>query len=111
MKNYLLHLFFIALLTPVFTNAQDGRFSQYYNNLVYLNPAFAGNGIEYIRVTGIYRNQWAGLGTPFTTQGFSVDKVVSRVGIGGFIIRNGAGSTGIRTLNIGGNLSYNLPVG
>ena len=57
--------------------AQDARFSQYYHSPLTLNPSLAGNGIEYIRVAGLYRTQWAGMGTPFTTQGFSVDKVVN----------------------------------
>lgn len=87
------------------------RYSQYFNNALVLNPALAGNGIEYIRVTAIYRTQWAGMGTPFTTQGFAVDKVVNRVGLGAAITRNGAGDIGIRTMNIVGNLSYNLPIG
>ncbi|HEX5001177.1 MAG TPA: PorP/SprF family type IX secretion system membrane protein [Bacteroidia bacterium] len=112
MKRTLRHFLTVCILmAPAIVAAQDGRYSQYFNNTVYLNPANAGNGIQYIRVTGIYRTQWAGLGTPFTTQGFAVDKVVNRVGIGGVINRQGAGDAGIRTLNIVGNLSYNLPIG
>jgi type IX secretion system PorP/SprF family membrane protein len=90
---------------------QDARFSQYFNNSLLLNPALAGNGIEFIRVTAIYRNQWSGAGIPFTTQGFAVDKKVNRVGLGGIITRNGAGDGGITTTTLLGNLSYNLPVG
>lgn len=112
MKKQLLRITLYVLLTlPQLVNGQDARFSQYFNNTLSLNPGTAGNGIEYIRVTGIYRNQWAGVGNPFTTQGFAVDKVVNRVGLGGIITRNGAGDAGIRTLSIAGNLSYNLPLG
>lgn len=100
----------LTLLVPVVLPAQDARFSQYFNNPLVLNPALAGNGIEYIRVTAIYRNQWAGMGTPFTTQGFAIDKTVNRVGLGAFITRNGAGDGSIRTINFAGNLSYHLPV-
>ncbi|MBL0340758.1 MAG: PorP/SprF family type IX secretion system membrane protein [Bacteroidetes bacterium] len=110
-KTILLILVSVLLTLPKLTKAQDARFSQYFNNPLVLNPAWAGNGIEYIRVTAIYRNQWAGMGTPFTTQGFSVDKKVNRVGLGAAITRNGAGDAGIRTMNIVGNLSYNLPIG
>lgn len=110
MKKQLLRITLFVLL-PQLVNGQDARFSQYFNNTLSLNPGTAGNGIEYIRVTGIYRNQWAGVGNPFTTQGFAVDKVVNRVGLGGIITRNGAGDAGIRTLSIAGNLSYNLPLG
>lgn len=112
MKKQLRSLLFLGMLmTAGVVNAQDARFSQFFNNPLVLNPGTAGNGIEYIRVTGIYRTQWAGLGNPFTTQGFAVDKVVNRVGLGGVITRNGTGDAGIRTLNIAGNISYNLPLG
>jgi type IX secretion system PorP/SprF family membrane protein len=110
-KNLHILIIGFAMLLPVLVPAQDGRYSQYFNNPVYLSPALAGNGIEYIRVTGIYRTQWMGMGTPFTTQGFAVDKVVNRVGIGGFINRQSVGDNGIRTLNIAGNLSYNFQLG
>jgi hypothetical protein len=52
------------VVLPVISAAQDARFSQYYNAPLSLNPALAGNGIEYIRVAGLYRTQWAGMGTP-----------------------------------------------
>ncbi len=111
MKRTLLHIFTLSLFLPALSVAQDARFSQYYNNPLLSSPAMAGNGIEYIRVTATYRSQWAGLGKPFSTQGLFVDKVVSRVGIGGYIVRHGAGDAGIKTIQAGGNFSYNLPVG
>ncbi|MDQ3050875.1 MAG: PorP/SprF family type IX secretion system membrane protein [Bacteroidota bacterium] len=112
MKRTLFQLAVIFLLiASLKSSAQDSRFSQYFNNPLLLNPAMAGNGIEYIRVTAIYRTQWAGMGTPFTTQGFAVDKVVNRIGIGAVITRNSAGDASMRTLNFVGNLSYHLPVG
>src|SRR5689334_13609734 len=110
MKRFLL-LLTLAVSLSASLKAQDPHFSQYFNNPLVLNPALAGNGIEYIRVTSIYRSQWAGMGTPFTTQGFAVDKHVNRIGIGAVITRNGAGSESIRTLNVAGNLTYNLPLG
>ncbi len=111
MKKLLPGLFtLLIMLTPFFIKAQDARFSQYFNNPLILNPALAGNGIENIRLTAIYRNQWAGMGTPFTTQGFAVDKVVNRIGLGAAITRNGAGESSIRTINFVGNISYHLPL-
>jgi len=108
-----IRLFIVSAIfvLPQLLIAQDPRYSQYFNSPLNLNPALAGNGIEYIRVTGIYRNQWAGMGTPFTTQGISVDKVVNRVGLGFALNRNGAGDVGIKTLSLVGNLAYHLPLG
>jgi len=110
-KRLLIISFLLSLIGHQAVEAQDARFSQYFNTPVVVNPALAGNGIEYIRITAIYRTQWAGLGTPITTQGLSVDKVVNRVGIGAAVTRNGAGDASIKTLNVVGNLSYNLPLG
>src|SRR5687767_1011647 len=98
MKRILLQVtLMILMFMPTATIGQDARFSQYFNNPVLLNSAYAGNGIEHVRITAIYRNQWAGMGTPFTTQGLSVDKVVNRIGIGAVITRNGAGDAAMRT--------------
>lgn len=110
MKRFI-SIFFTMLLVSVGVTAQDARFSQYYNAPLTLNPALAGNGIEYIRVSALYRTQWAGMGTPFTTQGLAVDKVVGKVGIGANILRNAAGDGGIRNLHFSGNLSYHLHLG
>ncbi len=113
MNKILLKICFLALVCYSTNSAfaQDARYSQYYNNHPYLNPALTGNGIEYIRVTAIYRNQWAGFGTPFITQGFSIDKAVNIVGIGATVTRNGAGDASVKTLNLTGNLSYNYALG
>jgi type IX secretion system PorP/SprF family membrane protein len=111
MKKVIRLLFILITVMVSGVNAQDTRFSQYFNKPLVLNPALAGNGIEYIRVTAIYRNQWTGFGTPFTTQGLSVDKVVNRIGIGAVITRNGGGEGSIKTLNLSGNLAYHQPLG
>lgn len=110
MKRFTYLLFALLFVTHTVW-AQDARFSQYYNAPLTLNPALAGNGIEYIRVSALYRTQWAGMGTPFTTQGLAVDKVVGKVGIGANILRNAAGDGGIRNLHFSGNLSYHLHLG
>ncbi len=110
MKKILLLFTFLILIMPALLFGQDAHFSQFFNNQLMINPALAGNGIEYIRVTAIYRNQWAGMGTPFTTQGIAVDKVVNRIGIGAAMTRNSAGDASMRTLNFVGNLAYHLPL-
>lgn len=112
MKKSILSLILISSLFGSFgLFGQDARFSQFYNTPLNVNPALAGNGIEHIRVTALYRTQWAGMGTPFTTQGFAVDKVVNKVGVGAMITRNAAGDGAIRTLTISGNLAYHIHLG
>jgi len=99
---------FNLCMTAVF--AQDPHFSQYGNLPLYLNPAHSGNGIEHMRATIVYRNQWASVANPFTTQGFLIDKKVNRLGFGFQIIKNGAGAESIKQLNLSGTLGYNMPV-
>jgi type IX secretion system PorP/SprF family membrane protein len=46
---------------------QDPLFTQYMDNQIYVNPAFAGSK-EYMEITGVHRQQWVGItGAPMTT--------------------------------------------
>src|SRR6185295_19518334 len=104
-------IFFISAFSYLQTNAQDPHFSQYFNTPLYINPANAGNGIEYMRATLIYRNQWASVATPFVTEGFMVDKTVNRLGFGFFAVKNSAGKSSLKQLSLAGILNYNQPIG
>lgn len=61
-------LFFLMMLSVDFLFAQDAHYSQVFNTPVYHNPAAVGHGVENIRLTAVYRNQWNSVMTPFTTQ-------------------------------------------
>ncbi len=101
----------LMTVTSRLVMAQDPHFSQYRHLPLYLNPAHTGNGIDYVRMVAVYRNQWASVATPFTTQGFMIDKSVSRFGFGLGIIKNGAGKAGMNQIFLNGMLAYHLPVG
>jgi type IX secretion system PorP/SprF family membrane protein len=105
-------IFFISAFSyPLLADAQDPHFSQYFNAPLYVNPANAGNGIEYMRATLIYRNQWASVANPFVTEGFLIDKKVNRLGLGFLAVKNSAGKSSIKQLQLAGVLSYNQPIG
>ncbi len=60
MKRRVLHIFIpLILLAQAAFSQQAPMFTQYYNTLMFSNPAFAGMS-EGICVHGIYRQQWAG---------------------------------------------------
>jgi type IX secretion system PorP/SprF family membrane protein len=103
-------IFFISAFGCLNLKAQDPHFSQYFNAPLFVNPANAGNGIEYMRATLIYRNQWASVATPFVTEGFMVDKTVNRLGFGFLVVKNSAGKASLKQLNLAGALSYNQPL-
>lgn len=111
MKAHLKKLLTLLFCAAQAVWAQDPHFSQYQNLPLYLNPAHTGNGLEHIRATAVYRNQWASVTSPFTTQGFMIDKAVGRFGFGLSVIKNGAGSAGMNQTFLNGNLAYHIPVG
>jgi len=91
-------------------HSQDVHFSQYFNNPLFINPAHAGNGINYVRASVFYRNQWNSVASPFRSQSIAVDKAVNRIGVGAILTNNSAGNDGIRQMNILGNLTYIQPL-
>jgi len=60
-------LFLVLFFSVVLCRAQqDPMYTQYMNNPLSINPAYAGSS-GMVSVTGLYRNQWAGLeGAPKT---------------------------------------------
>jgi type IX secretion system PorP/SprF family membrane protein len=58
--------------------AQDMHFTQFNGAPMMLNPALTGNYTGMYRATGIYRNQWSSVTTPYVTFGASVDAPLFR---------------------------------
>ncbi|MBO9700917.1 MAG: type IX secretion system membrane protein PorP/SprF [Sporocytophaga sp.] len=64
-----------------FSYAQDIQFSQFYANVLYLNPAFAGSAHS-VRAIAHQRLQWPGLEARYTTSCVSIDNFFNRTGGG-----------------------------
>jgi type IX secretion system PorP/SprF family membrane protein len=112
MRHFLkITLVVIGIINFKYSSAQDPHFSQISRIPAYYNPSAAGHGIEHVRLTMLYRNQWAGLPNAFKTQALFFDKQVSRVGLGANIVNNSTGESGIRQLMINGNISYRFDFG
>lgn len=70
MKKIFLPLLMVVISILFFrlhTLAQDPHFSQYYASQSTVNPAFTGMFTGQLKVSGLYRQQWAQYGSPFTT--------------------------------------------
>src|SRR5690242_843896 len=77
----------------------DPHFSQFYVYPSYLNPALTGVFDGTYRVSGIYRNQWSGITTPFSTPGVSFDMNTEKnIGFGASIMNQNAGNAGYNYL-------------
>jgi len=61
-----------ALMSTTTTTAQDATYSQFYNNRLYYNPAYAGASSG-LHVNMHYRNQWNKLDCTFDNYTLSVD--------------------------------------
>jgi type IX secretion system PorP/SprF family membrane protein len=66
---------FILLLLSFPVRGQDPYFSQFFNSLLYLNPAYAGAAHQ-PRISVAYRNQMPALGSPYVTLNASYDQPV-----------------------------------
>jgi type IX secretion system PorP/SprF family membrane protein len=106
MKKLLAGLLALHLMSAA--NGQvDAHFSQFYAHPLWLNPALTGAFDGSVRVTGIYRNQWSGLMTPFSTGGVSADVVAgSNIQLGLSVLNQTAGDAGYRFTNATLSVSY-----
>jgi type IX secretion system PorP/SprF family membrane protein len=66
-------LFILFLFFKLKVFAQDFTFSQFYEQPVLRNPALAGLFKGDLRVSGIYRDQWASITVPFRTTSISIE--------------------------------------
>lgn len=81
--------------------AQHYQFSQYYAASTYLNPAFTGANVC-SRLSLLYRNQWLGVGSNFSTYQATIDHSLSKYksGIGLQLFSDNAGPASLSTKKI-----------
>lgn len=98
----------IILFVSSGTKAQvDPHFSQFYAYPLWLNPGMTGIMDGDYRVTGIYRNQWSNVMTPFTTTGFSLDGTTEKnINFGANFLSQAAGDAGYKYLNAYATIAY-----
>ncbi len=91
--------------------AQDPQYSQFYSNMVMLNPAFTGSG-EGPRVSMNYRGQWVKVPGFYRQSAVSYDQPVlflgSMQGIGININNDIAGEGNLTKTNISANYAYQV---
>jgi len=104
---YLVYLIATVLMTT-FAKAQvDPHFSQYYIYPHYMNPASTGLIEGDYRVSGIYRNQWSNISTPYSTAAITADFTTNKnMNYGANILNQTAGNGGYSLLNGYASLAY-----
>ncbi len=106
MKYFLLPFLFCSLSSLVFAQ-QDPLYSQYFNNPMLINPAFAGSN-ERLYAGAAYRSQWTGIeGGPVTLNFNShIGLVNNKVGVGMLAVQDQLGD--IKNTQYGGVFSYRI---
>ncbi|NQX91711.1 MAG: PorP/SprF family type IX secretion system membrane protein [Flavobacteriales bacterium] len=91
--------------------AQDSQFTQFYAAPTYLNPAFAGTGVQN-RINVNSRYQWPGIPGGFQTYSFSFDKYAPQIssGFGIQAFHERAGSGALRSTQISLQYSYEIRI-
>lgn len=89
--------------------AQDAHFTQFYAAPTYMNPAFAGTGLQ-TRFALQYRDQWPSIPGAFVSYNLAVDHYLSDLnsGIGLLIMHDRAGSGSLQYTNIALQYAYEI---
>src|ERR1700744_707978 len=92
MKTYQPAVLLLFIVT-INSYGQDIQFSQFYSNVLYINPAFAGSA-HATRAILHNRLQWTGLNAKYITSSATVDHYFEKInsGVGLLVLRDVEGS-------------------
>ena len=105
------HLYWLFVILPLFAEAQDPQFSQYYANPLYLNPALTGN-IASARAGVSYRRQWPAIDANFDTYTVYYDQYLPDVNsaVGLLLMHDRQGVAGLNSTSAHANYVYQMPL-
>lgn len=108
MQKYILVLFVMSLAWTA--NGQyEPHYTQFMHNKLAINPAYAGNK-EVMTFTALYRNQWSGIEGAPTTYTFNAHSAFLDNKVGGGLSILGDQHGFYKTLNIGMDYAYRMPM-
>ena len=111
MKQRYSFLFILIFFTLSNIFGQDPHYSQFYANLLYLNPAFSGTA-NCPRFSLNFRDQWPSIPGNFISFSSSYDQYIPIIhgGVGVLASADMAGGNILQTYNIGGMYNYRVQV-
>lgn len=109
MQKYLIILIVLISSTWSVNGQNEAHYTQFMHNKLVLNPAYAGSK-ESLTFTALYRNQWSGVEGAPTTYNVNAHSAFfnKKVGAGISIVGDQHGF--YKTLNIGLDYSYRMPM-
>lgn len=107
MKNFILALGICCSVTTMVMAQQEPQFTQYTDNILYYNPAYAGSR-GMMNISALHRQQWIGIEGAPMTQSFQIHTPLKyeSVGIGMSLINDRIGP--INQTWINADFSYSL---
>jgi type IX secretion system PorP/SprF family membrane protein len=106
----------LVLGTNMKLDAQDPNFSQFFASPLTINPALTSDGESNWRAMTNIRTQTIGIGSPYSTQSFSIDGKLKKMdddnflGIGGMILADRSMEGAFKSTYINLNASYHLSI-
>ncbi len=120
MRNFKKHSFYLSLVLLIFSvpkvYAQDPNFSQFFSSPLTINPALTSDGESVWRAMTNIRTQTVGIGSPYTTQSFSIDGKLKKygednyLGIGGMVLADRSLEGAFKSNYLNLNTSYHLSI-
>lgn len=106
-KSTIFSVWILLLHTAIATAQQDAQFTQYTDNMLFFNPAYAGSK-NYLTVSAIHRQQWVGIkGAPMSqTISMHTPLRYESVGLGLSVLNDRVGP--INQTWLGADFSYSL---
>lgn len=105
-------IFYLVAIVPLFLTSkgiaqQDPLYSQYFNNPMLINPAFAGS-MERLYAGVAYRSQWSGMaGAPATLNlNGHMSLLENKIGVGVLVVQDKLGD--IRNTQYGASAAYRI---
>lgn len=99
----------IVLGSSMVFGQQDAMYTQYMNNEIVINPAYAGSD-DVLDATALYRKQWVGIDRAPSTFSFNAHSPIanSDMGVGGSLVSDKLGVTSRTMFNVAGSYAIAL---
>ncbi len=120
MRNFKIHsrFFLLVLIISSVTklHAQDPNFSQFFSSPLTINPALTSDGESVWRAMTNIRTQTVGMGSPYSTQSFSIDGKLKKfgddnyLGIGGMVLADRSLEGAFKSTYVNFNTAYHLSI-
>ncbi len=100
------YLIIISFFYVCLANGQDAHFSQVDLASSFSNPAMSGLMNNPLKLTGVYRTQWAAIPSAFQTYGIGFEQKINNFSWGAKVLKSDAGEASLSLSSLTANVAY-----